>query len=312
MHSKRNAGTGIALLFTAHMLFPAVLHAQNATVRPFAEETSKQDNIYRSGEHSRPEGYVVNRTLSAYASALPPDFDRTLESLRATDRWLDIGAGEGQAILDYYDTAHGTQPSDYRHKAQAVAVSIEDRRTASWHQAATRLDTGKIRYFYGKSLSDYTIDELGKFQVITDLLGGFSYTRNLSRFMEKTLGFLQVNGSFYSILQDVHSEEGSNQPHYAGAPYLTEIVNTDGSKTKICAWLKSISCVQVTCELNPRWTPPVEVYRVQKVCDSVSVPPLSPVHFAAGTPPERRFALTRTPAPASTSAPAAAQTDAPR
>jgi hypothetical protein len=109
--------------------------------------------------------------------------------------------------------------------------------------------------------------------------------------MEKTLSFLQLNGSFYTLMQDVSSEEGSNQPHYKGSPYLTEIVGSDGSKTKVCSWLKSISCVQVTCELRPRWTPPIEVYQVKKVCENTVVPRLSPVHFAAGTPPERRFLL---------------------
>ncbi len=283
----RNAGTGIAVLLGLHMALPGALHAQNTGAQVSPVEASRQQGIYQSRGEDVPKGYVIDRDLAAYVNALPPEFDRALSTLGPADRWLDIGAGEGRAILDYY----GNIFDESRKKAQAVAVSIEDRRTKLWYQVAEQLDANKIRYFFGKSLNDYTMDELGKYQVITDLLGGFSYTRNLSRFMEKTLGFLHVNGSFYSILQDVHAEEGSNQPHYKGAPYLTEIVNTDGSKTKICTWLKSISCVQVTCELKPRWTPPVEVYRVQKVCDNVSVPPLAPRHYAAGTPPERLFQL---------------------
>ncbi len=264
-------------------------HAQD--VQKIQEEVAKQVDIYQSTGDAVPKGYVIGRALAAYTSALPPDFERRLFALTAADRWLDVGAGEGRAILEYYlPPSEATQQQNSR-KAQAVAISIEDRRTFDWHKTAAQLDINKVRYLYGKGLGEYTLEELGKFQVITDLLGGFSYTGNLSRFMEKTLSFLQVNGSFYSILQDVHSEEGSNPPHYTGAPYLTEILNPDGSKTKICAWLKNISCVQVTCELKPRWTPPVEVYHVKKVCDSVSVPALTPVHFAAGTPPERRFRL---------------------
>ncbi len=292
----------LILLFVLQGLPPTALHAQNTGGQPFAEETSKQDNIYRSRENDRPAGYVINRDLEAYANALPPQFNRTLSALRAPDRWLDIGAGEGQAILDYYDT-NQVSPHD---KAQSVAVSIEDRRTQKWHRKAAQLEANKIRYHYGKSINDYTTEELGgKFHVITDLLGGFSYTRNMSRFMEKALDFLQLNGSFYSMLQDVHAEDGANRPHYAGAPYLTEIVSANGAKTKICAWLKSISCVQVTCEFKANWTPPVEVYRVQKVCENVAVPPLAPVHFAAGTPPERRFRITPVPATSTPVQPAA-------
>jgi hypothetical protein len=59
----------------------------------------------------------------------------------------------------------------------------------------------------------------------------------------------------------------------------------------MCSWLKSISCVEVTCEAKSGWKPPLEVYRVRKVCDNVTVPGLAPVHFEAGTPPERGFRL---------------------
>lgn len=285
----RHAITSAAVALILIVPVTAVSHAQNT--EKLKEEAARQLSIYQSTGDAVPKGYVIGRALGAYTSTLPRDFERRLFGLTATDRWLDIGAGEGRAILEYYLPPADATREKNSAKAQAIAVSIEDRRTFDWHKTAAQLDIDKIRYYYGKPLGEYTLEELGKFQVITDLLGGFSYTGNLSRFMEKTLGFLQVNGSFYSVLQDVQSEEGSNQPHYQGAPYLTEIVGHDGSKTKICSWLKSISCVRVTCELNPRWTPPIEVYHVQKVCAGVSVPILTPVHFAAGTPPERRFLL---------------------
>lgn len=288
------AGIGAALL-ALPLLASGAAHAQTDAARKFEDEASRQQAIYQSKGEERPRGYVIGRVLAAYADALPREFDLALARLGPNERWLDIGAGEGRAILDYYapPTAAAAQAQNSG-KAQSVAISIEDRRTFDWHQTAARLDINKIRYYYGKSLNDYTLEELGKFEIITDMIGGFSYTRDLSRFMEKTLGFLQVNGSFYSLLQDVHAEQGANAPYYPNAPYLTEIVNADGGKTKICEWLKSISCVQVTCDLKPRWTPPVEVYRVHKTCDNVVVPKLTPVHFAAGTPPERRFQLTTT------------------
>lgn len=275
------------LLLSALLLWSNATFAQQPADAAFKEEAERQQNIYQSKGADVPSGYVIGRAFAAYASALPPAFDQDITRLGASGRWLDIGAGEGQAILDYQNAG----PSSGR--AQSVAISIEDRRTAAWHETAARLETNKIRYLYGKSLNDYTLEELGKFQVISDLLGGFSYTRDLSRFMEKTLSFLEVNGSFYSILQDIHSEDGSNLPFYRdrGESYLTEILNPDGSKMKICAWLKHISCVQVSCELKTGWRPPVEVYRVQKTCNNVVVPKLTPTRFTAGTPPERRFRL---------------------
>jgi hypothetical protein len=47
----------------------------------------------------------------------------------------------------------------------------------------------------------------------------------------------------------------------------------------------------VTCQLRPEWGPPLEVYHIRKTCDDVSVPALKPVHYEAGTPPERGYRL---------------------
>lgn len=265
-----------------------------------AVEVEKQTAIYRSRGVARPEGYVIDRSLLSYIYTLPAGFNGALAGLGAGERWLDIGAGEGNAVLDYstakYDVVQfkGRERPDER--AQAVAMSIEDRRTGRWHDAAASLADKQIQYLFGRALRDYSREELGRFKIISDVMGGFSYTQSLSAFMEKTLDFLEVGGTFYSVLQDVHAEDGRNRPHYEGSPFLTEIVKADGSEMRICSWLKSIGCVEVTCELKPNWTPPIEIYRVHKVCDQVSVPNLVPVHYEAGTPPERRFRLMSAPA----------------
>jgi len=292
-------GIAVPLVLALQLLWPAVSHAQTPVAAVSAEEATRQEAIYRSQGDKVPTGYVIDRSLSQYASALPAEFDRSLAKLGAADRWMDIGAGMGQAIIDYYSAGYDAKLSPALggsgSRARAVAVSIEDRRTALWHQAAAGLEANRINYYFGKPLEGYSLEELGKFQVITDFLGGFSYAPNLSAFVEKTLGFLQVNGEFFTVLQDVHSEIGTNRPFYNNAPYLTEIANADGGKVKVCEWLKSIGCVKVTCELRPGWKPPVEVYRVQKVCDNVTVPSLVATHFAAGTPPERHYRLASPP-----------------
>ena len=121
------------------------------------------------------------------------------------------------------------------------------------------------------------------------MTGGFSYTTDLSLFMEKVLGLLETGGSFFTLLVDVRSEAGTNRPFFAESSFLTEIKNSDGSEAKVCSWLKSISCVRVACELKANWRPPIEAFHVRKICNDVAVPALLPTHFEAGTPPERRF-----------------------
>lgn len=271
---------------------PDDAQAQQKFTPGIAEEIVKQESIYQA---KRDENYTVNRSLDDYARALAAGFDASLAALAPQDRWLDIGAGEGNAILDYYSPAYDISHWDDRarrgKKARTVAMSIEDRRTPGWLKSAAALEPDQAQYLYSRRLREYSLNELGQFRLITDVIGGFSYAVDLSLFMEKVLGFLRVNGSFYTVLQDVNSEAGTNKPYYEGAPFLTEIKKADGSDVKVCSWLKQISCVEVVCELKTGWKPPLEAFSVRKVCNEVSVPALETNHYAAGTPPERRYQI---------------------
>lgn len=299
--TQKNIRICVAGLLALQMLWFEASRAQTqggaADSSPFSKEISKQESIYQSKGGQVPAGYSIDRSLADYTRGLASEFGRELENLGPKDRWLDVGAGQGQAILDYYapgdDATHPEGHEQRNKKAKAVAMSIEDRRTPAWYQAASSPEANPIQYLFGRRLGEYSLAELGKFQVITDMLGGFSYTQNLSRFMENALGYLEVGGSFYSVLQDVRTESGINRPHYPDSRFLTEILNADASEVKVCSWLKSITCVQVSCEPRADWTPPIEAYRIHKICDKVMVPELVPVHFEAGTPPERRFQLRR-------------------
>jgi hypothetical protein len=270
-------------------------HSQVPGSPTIDQEVSKQEAIYQSQGENVPEGYVIDRSLLAYASILSSEFDRTLANLGPTDRWLDIGAGEGRAILDYYTPRYDSMHLEGRErrgkKAQAVALSIEDRRTPHWHKTAASLEANKIQYLSGRRLREYSSEELGQFQLITDVIGGFSYTQTLSLFMEKVLGILELNGRFYTLLLDVLPDNGTNRTLYPDTLFLTEIANADGSDVRVCSWLKSITCVEVTCESRTESNRPIEIIRIHKVCNSVTVPALVSLHYQAGTPPRRRFQL---------------------
>src|SRR5262249_59337498 len=65
------------------------------------EEIAKQEKIYGTRGADVPRGYVTGQMLSDYLELLPAGFCDALGTLGSADRWLDIGAGKGQAILDY-------------------------------------------------------------------------------------------------------------------------------------------------------------------------------------------------------------------
>ena len=287
-------GTHLAVLIV--MAFQALelgaAWSQEPAPARIDEEIDKQQKIYRSRGTEVPRGYVTDRGLSEYAGFLPTGFCEALGSLGSSDRWLDIGAGDGQAILDYYapegDAAPAKKCAGSGAKARTVAMSIEDRRTDKWRQQAAKLGDDRMQYVSGKRLRDYAPEELGRFQIITDVFGGFSYTEDLSRFVDKVLSLLQVGGAFYTLVPGVHLENAKDK---LGVLYLTELEDAAGRPEKVCSWLKKATCVQVTCESKSDWKRPTEVINIKKVCSDTSVPRTKLVEFEAGYPPARRFQL---------------------
>ena len=280
------------LVIIAQALGPRAGWSQEPVQPGINEEFLKQEKIYQSRGTDGSRSYTTNRGLARYADLLPSGFCDTLRKLGSSDRWLDVGAGEGQAILDYYAPEAATAPAEKCRgsgpRARAVAISIEDRRTDKWKQQAARLGDDRIGYLSGKRLGQYSPDELGQFQIITDVYGGFTYTEDLSRFVDKVLRLLEVGGSFYTLATGVHLEDGKDK---LGSFYRTELEDAFGRSVKVCSWLKKISCVQVTCESKSDLKPPTELIKIRKVCGDTSVPRTKLVEFEAGYPPGRCFQL---------------------
>lgn len=291
---------------TGLLVMPDFARAQSKAVKPrsaavkppsaqLQKEINEQTRIYQSRGEQVPSDYVTDRSLLSYAITLLPGFDHSLAKLGPADRWLDIGAGQGRAILDYYgerfDAMHAEGREQRGSKARAVALSIEDRRTVEWHQIMASLDPGKIEYRFGKRLREYPPAELGRFKLVSDVYGGFSYTANLSLFMEQVLAMLEIDGSFYTVLIDVHPDDWPQRTAASRAPFQTGIISATGAEVKVCAWLKRIQCAEVTCATDARSTTPIERYRVKKRCEGTVVPALETTHFVAGTPPARQFQL---------------------
>ena len=288
----KTAGTGVAVLIVLQALGMGAGWPQELAEPRIDEEIAKQEKIFQKRGADVPSGYITNRGLSNYAELLLSGFCEALGRLGSSDRWLDIGAGDGQAILDYY-APEGDPPSGEKcvrpgGKARAVAMSIEDRRTDKWPERTASLGGDRLRYLSGKRLRQYSGEELGKFQIITDVFGGFTYTENLSQFVEKVLSLLEVGGVFYTLVPGVHLEDGKDK---LGVLYLTELENAAGRPDKVCSWLKRSAGVQVTCESKSDWKRPTELIKVEKVFSDVSVPRMKLLEFGAGYPPDRRFQL---------------------
>ena len=279
---------GAAVLMILQTLGLAGSWAQESAEPRLDEEIAKQDRIYQKQGDEVPRGYITNRGLGHYAELLPSGFCAALGKLDSSDRWLDIGAGSGQAILDYYTPAEGASCAWPGAKAQAVAMSIENLLTDKWRELAKSLSGDRLRYLSGKRLRDYSPKELGKFQIITDVFGGFTFTEDLYQFVDKVLSFLEVGGSFYTLVPGVRLNDGKEK---LGGFYLTQLENAAGRPETVCSWLKKTSCARVTCESKSDWIRPTELIKIDKVCSAVAVPRMKVVEFVSGYPPDRRFQL---------------------
>lgn len=118
------------------------------------------------------------------------------------------------------------------------------------------------------------------------MYGGFSYTDDLSRFVDKVLSVLEVGGGFYTLVPGVHLEDGKDK---LGVFYLTELENDAFRPERVCSWLKKTTCAKVVCESKPDWDSPTELINIRKVCSDISVPRVKLLQYQAGYPPGGDF-----------------------
>src|SRR5687767_13849695 len=117
MSSRKITGIAAAAILAWQLAGPVPSHAQDVSGAELAEEHAKQEEIYQ--RKRVPRGYVIDRSLEGYAYMLPDEFGRALASLGEHDRWLDIGAGQGQAILDYYTPGYDkTHPAGRKQRGR--------------------------------------------------------------------------------------------------------------------------------------------------------------------------------------------------
>jgi hypothetical protein len=99
---------------------------------------------------------------------------------------------------------------------------------------------------------------------------------------------LETGGVFYTMVQNVHLENGKDKPDTA---YQTVLVDAAGRDVNVCSWMKRIGCVNVGCESKGDWNAPTELIEARKVCGDISVPRLKTVKYDAGNPPWRQFQM---------------------
>jgi hypothetical protein len=133
--------------------------------------------------------------LEQYAKAFGPGFIKDIENLAENERWMDGGAGVGQAMSDYYGRGGRGLTTAVAYKRPGGPVK-DDQLTGN----------EKFNYVEGKFFGQMDDDrDLGvdgadkRMSVITDYNGILSYTETLSEDLQKYVNNLKVGGKIYTF-----------------------------------------------------------------------------------------------------------------
>ncbi len=199
--------------------------------------------------------FVTGRNLLAYKQHFQKDFFSQLQALRSDQHWVDLGAGKANAQVDYLKTF--TNPR-LAAKTTAVAYKID-----RWFSPAKF--NGKLEIREGAFESQQT-EQWQKADLITDLFGVISYSRDLHTSLQKIFDLMNVNAELYVF----------------GIHYTTSFTGKN-QVLGLFEFLQTIEGLKVEGRLG--------VIKVVKTKESIKVPNLTLNRLTDEAPPGRSFSI---------------------
>jgi len=141
--------------------------------------------------------FNTSRRLSDYSQNLFPGNDKgffaMLSSLPENGIWIDMGAGEGKALIE------GLMKSEKT--IQAIGISYRmPQKTLALKSALDPKLQSQFRYIDGAFVEDLWMqgrlnEFIGKADLITDVFGPFSYSKDLPHLLKTYLALLRQGGT---------------------------------------------------------------------------------------------------------------------
>lgn len=199
--------------------------------------------------------FITDRDLSEYLHQLHPDFVKALRNLRSDQHWIDLGAGKAIAQIDYlksfdkisdaplttavaYKLDRWFRPRSFNGKLEVREGVFEAQDTASWKEA----------------------------DVITDVMGVISYTKDLTTTLQKVFDLLNVHGELYLEF----------------TPRNTN-VKTSETTHMLLGFLSRIDGITVSGQYG--------IVKIVKLQETIVVPQLEITIYKEAHPPYRTFRL---------------------
>lgn len=189
--------SSVAVSNNCQVLFDQPARSQFEILQNFKD---KNLEILKIEKSLNSNGFTTSRTLAEYNSAFK--LRPILAKMTSKHRWLDSGAGRALAQLEYLSLFK----SSALDSPELIALAYKK----PWFVTSNKK---KFKYLGGRKLEDYSILELGKFELITDFLGPLSYSKNPAQVLNIYLDMLNVDGTLkiyfwnsYSSVQNRYGE----------------------------------------------------------------------------------------------------------
>jgi hypothetical protein len=243
----------------------------NHTNQPLFQNEKKQSEQTQALELQKTQGllernsFTTARDLNEYASHLK--IDLLLPELNSSKRWLDAGAGRARAQLQFLEMKKKSSESP----PEMVALSYKK----PWFVTAKK---ESFKYLEGRFIEDYHPSELGSFDLITDLFGPYSYSKNPITVLNQYLELLNVHGNLRIYSTSVTSDIWANGQLISINTWISQTLNTPQAK--------AIFETEVKHGL-------ISVRRINK--GSFQLPSINLILFSSDTPPHRKYQIDSTP-----------------
>jgi hypothetical protein len=228
-------------------------------------------------EAVRKNDFRHNRGLHEYVERVGPNLTEALAQLKAGDTWVDFGAGQGWAGLEFlaFMRSMDDAPTVYGVMFKRPPPSLPYLRTMEAKVAS------HWRVLEGRLIEDIPASDLPQIDVATDIFGPLAYTKDLSAVLNKYLHWLKVPGQSAVYTEGLSLKEETRDPHGH-----TFILDGRGETLTLAEWLERQPGIAV-------WTPartPRNSLIFTKTQAGAQVAPLELLYYDPySAPPTRVF-----------------------
>ncbi len=218
--------------------------ASDGKSKGFGWETSPSKETAR--EVIRTRKFASKRDLVSYLSDFPSEFADDLFKLGPQAKLLDAGGGafyfaeEVVALRKLPSSSKELSPKltprlstfldtplTHRPQVTAISLNLERKNIPSYE--------GRLKLLWGRFFAEIPEEELGKFDLITDLKGIFAYSPDADEVLRRYVSLLNDSGVIYLYLGE--DEKGFS--------FTSSVKTKAGKKVSLAEWVEGLGGLKV-------------------------------------------------------------------